>query len=303
MKNGSYFDRYFFEGDRMTGFSEGARGGKDMDNEREFPMSPRDFRRIQRIAYQLTGIQLSEHKQNMVYGRLSRRLRLLGLPDFADYCDLLNGGDPAELKEFTNAITTNLTAFFRERHHFDYLRTQLLPEVLRENASARRLRIWSAGCSTGEEAYSIAMVVRQLAGFASWDAKILATDLDSNVIAKGAKGKYGGDRAALIPPEYRQFALDDPAGGGFTLREDVRALVTFKQLNLLHPWPMKGPFDAIFCRNVVIYFDTATQIKLFDRYADLLRPGGHLFIGHSENLHRICDRFIGLGRTIYRLKG
>jgi Methylase of chemotaxis methyl-accepting proteins len=263
-------------------------------DEREFPMSEQNFRELQKVARELTGINLSDQKQNMIYGRLARRIRALGLRDFDQYCALLGQHDSPETREFINAITTNLTAFFRENHHFEYLKNTWLPELLRSKEKDRRINIWSAGCSTGEEPYSLAMVVKSIPALQNWDVKILATDLDSTVLEKARLGEYALDRYVNIPPPYQKFV---DAG---VVRADVRALVTFKQLNLLHPWPMKGPFDVIFCRNVVIYFDVPTQITLFDRYADVLKPEGRLFIGHSENLHKISDRFASLGRTIYR---
>lgn len=280
-----------------TGIKKGAVAGLA---EREFPMTAGNFRRIQTLAYELTGISLSDHKQNMIYGRLARRLRVLGLRSFDEYCEILSSENNAELPEFINAITTNLTAFFRERHHFDYLKKTLIPDLLHKNIRSRRLRIWSAGCSTGEEPYSIAMVLRSFSSLSTWDTKILATDLDSNVVSSGRTGKFGIERAASIPAEYRKYIHIDEDSAQMEVREEVRKLVTFNQLNLLHAWPMKGSFDVIFCRNVVIYFDVPTQTKLFDRYAEILNTDGHLFIGHSENLHKISDRFKSIGKTIYR---
>lgn len=263
-------------------------------DEREFPMSEQNFRELQQFARELTGISLSDQKQNMIYGRLARRIRALGLRDFDQYCALLGQHDSPETREFINAITTNLTAFFRENHHFEYLKNTWFPELLRSKEKDRRIRMWSAGCSTGEEPYSLAMVVKSIPALQNWDVKIIATDLDSTVLEKAQLGEYAVDRCVNIPPQYQKFVDTG------VVRADVRGLVTFKQLNLLHPWPIKGPFDVIFCRNVVIYFDAPTQIKLFDRYADMLTPEGRLFIGHSENLHKISDRFVSLGRTIYR---
>lgn len=263
-------------------------------------MSERNFRELKKIAYDVTGINLSDHKQNMIYGRLARRIRALGLRDFDQYCDLLSQASSPEIREFVNAITTNLTAFFRENHHFEYAKNTLLPDLLRRKQAERRIRIWSAGCSTGEEPYSIAMVVRSLPALNSWDVTILATDLDSNVLEKAEAGEYAAERFTSIPPQYHPYVERDPARNVIIMRRELRSLVTFKQLNLLHSWPIKGPFDVIFCRNVVIYFDAPTQIKLFDRYANMLAPEGHLFIGHSESLYKISERFVTLGRTIYR---
>lgn len=269
---------------------------------REFVMTKQNFEQIRKIAYRITGINLTEQKENMIYGRLARRLRKLGLTHFNDYCDLLLQEDSPEVNEFVNAITTNLTAFFRENHHFEYLKGTLIPSLMVKNASTKRIRIWSAGCSTGEEPHTIAMVLSSIATLKNWDVKILATDLDSNVVEKAKSGIYPSERSDSIPGDYHKFVQRAKDDESVRIRDSVRSLITFKQLNLLHDWPMKGRFDLIFCRNVVIYFDAATQRKLFDRYANILVPEGHLFIGHSENLHKVCDRFDSLGKTIYRLK-
>lgn len=267
---------------------------------REFPMSIANFETIKRIAMEWTGISLSDHKRNMIYGRLSRRLRALGLSDFNQYCNLLEASPAAEKTEFINSITTNLTAFFREIHHFEYLASTVIPNLMRANAASRKIRIWSAGCSTGEEPYSIAMVFNSFSALKGWDVKILATDLDSNVVAKGASAVYPVDRAEGVPDKYRQFFKRDKTTNNVQIKDSVRELIRFRQLNLLHEWPMRGSFDIIFCRNVVIYFDLPTQKKLFNRYADMLVDNGHLFIGHSENLYKVTDRFNSIGRTIYQ---
>lgn len=266
---------------------------------REFPMTDIDFQRIKKVAYQITGITLSDHKKNMIYSRLARRLRQLKFAIFSEYCDLIEQKCSSELTEFTNAITTNLTSFFRENHHFEFLEKELIPELIKKNASSKRIRIWSAGCSTGEEPYSIAMACSTFKQLSVWDVKILATDLDSNVVKKAKSGIYASEKADGIPEQYRQLLHYENGKDTVQVKSKVQKLVTFKQLNLLHDWPMKGPFDVIFCRNVVIYFDNDTQRKLFDRYADMLKENGKLFIGHSENLHNVSMRYKSLGRTIY----
>lgn len=267
---------------------------------REFPMSDKDFSNIQALAYDFTGIRLSEHKKDMVYGRLSRRIRLLRISNFSDYCTLLSQDEHPEHNEFINAITTNLTSFFREPHHFDYLKTTAIPSLLKVNSRSKRLRVWSAGCSTGEEPYSISIVLKECVP-TNWDTKLLATDLDSNVIDHGRAAVYNKDRIDTIDECRRKRWYYHDKGDSFVkVKDSVRDLITFKRLNLLEPWPMKGPFDIIFCRNVVIYFDKDTQKRLFDRYADLLAPNGYLFIGHSESLHNVSDRFVSLGKTMYK---
>ncbi len=267
--------------------------------QREFPMSKGNFETIKSIAYKETGIKLSDHKQNMIYGRLARRLRKLKLENFDIYCKIIAQENSPEMTEFINSITTNLTSFFRENHHFEYLKDKVFPHILKSKRDEKRLRIWSAGCSTGEEPYSIAMVVKSMASFTGWDAKILATDLDSNVVAHASEGVYGIERIENIPESYKKYFLTSENHEKVRVKDEVRSLIKFKQLNLLNAWPMKGPFDVIFCRNVVIYFDAETQKKLFSRYSDILSNEGHLFIGHSESLHNVARQFESLGRTIY----
>ena len=269
---------------------------------RQFALTERNFRAIAERVHAATGIVLGESKHELVYGRLARRLRALGYTSFSEYLDHLDGPDGvAEQAALVNAITTNLTGFFREPHHFHALLNEVLPPLVRAPPPGRRLRIWSAGCSSGEEPYSIAMTVQQAVGdLARWDARILATDIDTNMIATASAGRYDADKAAPVPPALRQRFVAPVGAELVEMAEALKALIWFKPLNLLEPWPMRGPFDAVFCRNVVIYFDRPTQRILFNRFADLLRPDGWLFIGHSESLIGICDRFHHVGRTIYR---
>lgn len=277
------------------------------NKEREFSFTDKDFSKIQKLVSQHTGIVLSEAKRDMVYSRLARRLRKLDLRDFRDYCQIVeNETDAEELTHFTNAITTNLTSFFREPHHFQYLKTKLLPPLMQRNAETQRLRIWSAGCSTGEEPYSLAMAIRDvIPENSNWDIKILATDLDSNVLDTGSQGVYGEERVkGLDKSVLRKWFMRGRNGMGGCVRVSpaLQDMISFKQLNLMNEWPMKGPFDFIFCRNVVIYFDKPTQSVLFNRYADLLIENGHLFLGHSETMFKVCNRFDLIGNTIYRKK-
>jgi chemotaxis protein methyltransferase CheR len=269
----------------------------------EFEFTDSEFKRLREIVHQRTGIALSEAKRELVYGRLARRLRKLNLNTFAEYCELVEGAESGELEELTNAITTNLTSFFRESYHFDQLRAEALPYVESKRAGSRRMRLWSAGCSTGEEPYSLAIVMREsLAHLPSWDIKLLATDIDSKVVATAAEGVYTQERFKGVPSERVRNWFRPAVGrpGSSAAVAELKDLITFKQLNLLDPWPMKGPFDIIFCRNVVIYFDKDTQRRLFDRMADLQEPGDWLFIGHSENLLNVTRRYKLVGRTVYR---
>jgi chemotaxis protein methyltransferase CheR len=275
-----------------------------VDTQREFIFTDRDFECIRELVTQNTGIYLADHKKDMVYGRLSRRLRKLRLTEFAEYCDVVRRGDGKELGELVNAITTNLTSFFREPHHFDYLSKTVFPELIASQSSARKIRIWSAGCSTGEEPYSIAIIAHER-GLCDrqWDVDILATDIDSSVLQTAAHGIYDSERVGKMANERlkRWFHRGTGANvGRVKVKRSLQKIVDFRQLNLMEPWPMEKPFDIIFCRNVTIYFDKTTQRELFNRFADILVDGGWLFIGHSESLFRVCDRFYPMGQTIYR---
>ena len=270
----------------------------------DFELTDKQFHRIRALVREHTGIALSDAKRQLVYGRLSRRLRALKLGSFREYLELLERGVTNELEEFTNAITTNLTSFFREPHHFEYLATDVLPQIVARDTGGRRARIWCCAASTGEEPYSIGMVVREagplLHGF---DIKVLATDLDSAVLATAANGIYNAERLTSVGSTRASRFFRKGCGahaGQFRVQDELRNLITFKQLNLMHEWPVRGPFDAIFCRNVIIYFDKDTQRALFARMAALQRPGDILFLGHSESLYRVSDQYELVGRTIYR---
>jgi len=270
---------------------------------REFAFGDEDFEALRRLVKKLTGISLSEQKRELVYGRLSRRLRALKLESFAEYRQLL-ASDDAELVQLCNAITTNLTAFFREPHHFAHLRDQILRPRAADRGAPRRIRIWSAGCSSGEEPYSIAMsVLEALPDLSGWDIRILATDLDSEVLERARRGVYPAERVTgLDPARLARFFRTHAERGmpSYEVVPELRALVSFKQLNLVQPLPMKGPLDLIFCRNTVIYFDKDTQRDLFSRMAQLQRPGDQLFLGHSETLFKVSTDYTLVGRTIYR---
>lgn len=269
--------------------------------EKEFPMTDKDFQRIVKLAGHYTGIVLGEHKRDMVYGRVARRVRKLNLDSFSNYLDFLENNPQQELSSFINVITTNLTSFFRENHHFDFLLKRVLPEIKRKNFASKRMRIWSAGCSTGQEPYSIAITLRKLGIPSDWDIKVLATDLDSEVLAKAQAAIYSvTDVDGLDNITVKNYFQRSEERRKVKVKESVKRHIHFKRLNLLEKWPMSGPFDFIFCRNVVIYFDKPTQKVLFDRYAEILAIGGYLFVGHSENLHGISERFENLGNTIYR---
>jgi len=271
--------------------------------DREFEFSLEDFKFISDVVAKRTGIVLSDAKHDMVYSRLARRLRQLRLSEFSDYLEIIKSGDENEILEFTNAITTNLTSFFREKHHFEFLRSKVLPH-LKLTKKDRRIRIWSAGCSSGEEPYSIAMTVRDVfPSLSGWDIKILATDLDTNMVQHASDGVYTQERVAGLDKKHsKKWVLQGRGNhsGDIRMSQELRDMITFKQLNLMDEWPMTGPFDFMFCRNVVIYFNKETQRDLFNRYANLVDDNGYLFIGHSESLHKVSDRFSLLGQTIYQ---
>ena len=238
----------------------------------------------------------------MYYSRLATRLRALGLADFRAYREFLGSNPETESVQLINSVTTNLTSFFRERHHFDYLREEFIPR--RKQARERRLRIWSAGCSSGEEAYSIALTLRQaIADINQWDIRILATDIDSNVLATAKAGIYDAARLAAIEGPLKLRYFETMENGSLGAHDSVRNMIQFEQLNLLHRWPIPEKFDLIFCRNVVIYFSSETKVRLVDRFADQLLPDGLLIMGHSKSLYRTSERFESLGKTLYRLLG
>lgn len=268
------------------------------------PMGDDAFGFIRRFVHRHCGIALSEQKRQLVQGRLARRLRELGLTDYEAYCQRLRQSPEAELGALASAISTNVTAFFRESHHFQYLAATLLPAWLQ--ASARpRIRLWSAGCASGEEPYTLAMVLAEAMERYNRhaDALILATDLSPQALATARAGVYRLDRIDGIDEARRRRWLRRGAGvhaGMASVHPHLRERVRIQPLNLLHEWPMKGRFDAIFCRNVVIYFDPPTKQRLFSRFAASLQAGGYLFLGHSESMLGLSEDFDLVGRTVYR---
>lgn len=272
--------------------------------QKEFAFTRKDFDFLRNLSNSHTGIVVNDDKFDMFYSRLSRRVRALQMRSFAEYCDYLRDHpDSGELVELINAITTNLTAFFRENHHFEYLRDHAIPERIRAAPGSRELSIWSAGCSTGEEPYSLAMTLAEMPKvLLGWQASITATDIDSNVLSKAAAGVYAMDRVSGLPKQRLQRWFMKGAGaqaGNVRVKPELQRYIDFRQLNLMQNWRQE-PMDIIFCRNVIIYFDKESKIRLVDKYADTLKPGGYLFIGHSESLYKVSDRFELIGNTIYR---
>jgi len=269
---------------------------------REFAFSEADFETLTQLAYEHAGIALSESKQNLIYSRLSRRLRALRLASFRDYCEYL-AQTPAEVENFINSISTNHTKFFREVHHFEHFRAHVA--VPFAQAVARkpggRLRVWSAGCSSGEEPYTIAVVLkREVRDFSSNDIRLLATDIDTDVLTKAANGEFATSAIDEIPKEYRDFFRPRAGSDKIVMDDDLKSFIVFRRLNLMEPWPFSGLFDAIFCRNVMIYFDAETKSALVERFTQQLKPGGWLYIGHSESLIGSHPGIELVGRTTYR---
>jgi chemotaxis protein methyltransferase CheR len=272
----------------------------------EFVFTEGDFKKIAAMVHGDAGIALHETKATLVYSRLAKRLRALGLASFQDYCALVAGHEGVdERQKMLAALTTNVTRFFREPHHFDHLRDKVLPPLLSAARAGGKIRIWSAACSSGQEPYSAAMTLLAAApDAANLDIRILATDIDPNMVADARAGIYVPSLLAGIPPEYsrRWIAPSTHRPGSMQIAEEARSLITFNELNLIGDWPMKGKFDAIFCRNVAIYFDDDTQARLWSRFAPLLKVGGHLYIGHSERVAGpAASAFEPDGITTYRL--
>jgi len=269
---------------------------------REFQFSEADFERVRKLIYQHAGISLSPVKKDMVYSRLARRLRALNLQGFTEYLDLLErkGGD--EWERFVNSLTTNLTSFFREPHHFP-----IFAEHLRKLGTRRPIRVWCSAASTGEEPYSIAMTVAETFGMEATHVSIIASDLDTNVLATAQKGVYPLDRVEKMSPErLRKFFLKGTGAqeGQAAIRPELKRMIEFRRINLLdQSYTVKGPLDVIFCRNVMIYFDKPTQYKILSRFAPMMQPDGLLFAGHSESFLHAADLFRSLGKTVYVLAG
>jgi chemotaxis protein methyltransferase CheR len=263
-----------------------------------------EFEFLRAVVERNAGIVLGPNKRQLVQGRLARRLRELGLASFAQYCDVVRDSGPEELVALINAITTNVTSFFRENHHLEALGKYMLPEAVQRNASSRRLRIWSAGCSSGEEPYSIAMVCAEtLAASSLRDLKILATDIDTDVVSAASRGIFSADKLSGLPLSrlHRWFRRGAGSNEGFVkAHDDLVSMISFRTLNLMHEWPVRGPFDVIFCRNVMIYFDANTRDQLVRRFASVLSDGGYLCLGHSESIHAPSSAFKLVGRTIYQ---
>jgi chemotaxis protein methyltransferase CheR len=275
----------------------------------EFPLTREDFQQIVDFAHSEAGIDLGEAKASLVYSRLTKRLRALQLESFSSYCALLSNEDGRdERKQMVAALTTNVTRFFREPHHFEHLKTHVLPQLAASARAGAPVRIWSAACSSGEEPYSIALAILSvIPEAASLNVRVLATDIDPHVLQTGQAGLYGEAAVAPIPLQMRQRWFrpqnDGQGGKAWQAGDELRKLVVFRNLNLIGHWPMRGPFHAIFCRNALIYFKEETQVEVWCRFAPLLAAGGWLYIGHSERLFgEAATLYENEAITTYRLR-
>lgn len=275
----------------------------------EYPLTRRDLNEIAAMIYSDAGIALNDSKASLVYSRLSKHIRNLGLSGFRAYCQLVASQEGAgERREMLSHLTTNFTRFFRENHHFEHLRDEVLPGLITRAKSGGRVRIWSAACSDGQEPYSIALTVLQaFPNAADYDFKILATDIDPKILAIARAGAYDEQALETVNPAMRKQWFKEVEIGGrrkWQVDERLKRIITFNELNLMTQWPFKGNFDVIFCRNVVIYFDEPTQVKIWTRFAGLLPLGGHLYIGHSERVSGDPKNdFDNIGITTYRYIG
>ncbi len=263
-------------------------------------LTAEQFRTISQTVHRICGINLRSGKEALVRSRLMKRMRLLGIGSFDEYLAYMNDdGSGKELGHMIDAITTNKTAFFREAEHFTYLRKHILP-----GTTNKRIRFWSAGCSSGEEPYSLAIILHEDIPYVNCaDVKILATDISVRMLDRVRTGAYGEHALQGVPPTLIQKYFDrrnSAAECTYRIKDCVKSLVQVVWLNLIDPWPMKGPFAGIFCRNVMIYFDRPTQQKLVNRFWDLLEPGGHLFVGHSESLSGISHKFLYVRPAVYQ---
>lgn len=275
----------------------------------QLSMEDREFHAFRRLILEQSGIVLSDHKRSLLCSRLIKRLRALALPDFAAYYRYLKVKDPsgAEMRQLVNAVTTNKTEFYRERHHFAFLRDEVLKPLVASARSAadRRFRVWSAACSSGEEPYTIALTLAEsLVPLDAWNVRILASDIDTEVLARAQRGRYPLEASRAIAAESKRRWCRRISEDEFEIDPRLKRLVAFRQINFIRqPWPIRSTFDVIFCRNAMIYFGRDTQRKIYERFHQLLAPGGYLVAGHSENLRFVGDLFDPIGQTIYQRGG
>lgn len=294
---------------RATGLSDSRQSPDEVLASGEYPLTRRDLSEIAAMIYADAGIFLNDTKASLVYSRLSKHIRNLGLSGFPEYCALVASPEGAPVRrEMLSHLTTNFTRFFRENHHFEHLRDEVLPGLIARAKSGGRVRIWSAASSDGQEPYSIALTVMSLLpNAADYDFRILATDIDPKILALARTGAYDENSLETVTPAMRKQYFREVTIDGrrkFQIDDKVKKLITYNELNLMAQWPFKGQFDVIFCRNVVIYFDEPTQMKIWSRFSELLPVGGHLYIGHSERVTGDAKNlFDNIGITTYRYTG
>ncbi len=269
--------------------------------DRDFHFTREHFDYFRRLSQSYSGIVVADNKFEMFYSRLTKRLRQLHLTNFDDYVDYLKKNKEAEFTHFINALTTNLTSFFRENHHFQFLSNQVIPHLMEKNQ--RRITVWSAGCSVGEETYSIAITLAEASQQHNFSWEILATDIDTSVLDHARQGVYQLERVKNIPLEIKKrwFLKGKGSNEGYAkVSSELKKNIRFEQLNLIRDFGINKTFDVIFCRNVVIYFDRDTKLELMRKFANCLSNDGYLILGHSESLHGISEQFRPLGNTIYK---
>jgi len=271
--------------------------------DREFLFTEKDFNYLRKVANEYSGITVSDDKYDMYYARIAKRVRKLGLTDFSAYCSYLKNNHEKEFTHFINSITTNLTSFFRENYHFEYLENEIIPTFKQKHAAKKNFRVWCAAASTGEEPYSIAISLAENFNLNTWKIDFLATDIDSDVLNTAREGIYESQRISNLSKTRKSRWFRKGSGenkGVVRVDEQLRDLISFKRLNLIQEWPIKKKFDLIFCRNVFIYFDGPTKEMILERFYDLLNDDGYLILGHSESIHSMNNDYTTAGHTIYR---
>lgn len=263
-------------------------------------LTDQEFATFQRLTLEATGIQIGENKRSMIYSRFARRLRLKKMSSFSDYLALIGSPSSPEHDFFINTVTTNLTFFFREANHFEYLADTVLPQIAAEGRPGRKLKVWSSASSSGQEPYSLAMVLADSAAIAGWTSRLLATDIDTDMVNRTREGIYAeGELRGLDDARKRRW-LEKTTDGRYQVSNQLREMLICKQLNLFHRWPIKPPVDIIFCRNVLIYFDRPDQLKIVENFHRLQEPGDYLFLGHSESSREILSLYKPVSNTVYR---
>ena len=263
-------------------------------------LSDQEFAAFQRLTLEATGIQIGENKRSMIYSRFARRLRTKRMNSFTDYLALLGSPNSPEHDFFINTVTTNLTFFFREANHFDYLASTVLPTIAQEGRPGKKLKVWSSASSSGQEPYSLAMVLADSPEIAGWTTRLLATDIDTDMVTRTREGIYAEAELRGLDDTRKRRWLDKRPDGRYQASTELREMMICKQLNLFHRWPIKPPVDIIFCRNVLIYFDRQDQLKIVEGFHRIQRPGDYLFLGHSESSREITSLYKPVSNTVYR---